>query len=32
MKMIAGYRKLIDIQDNSEHLASAVHLCLTLTF
>lgn len=32
LKTIANYRKLIDIQDNSENLASAVHISLTLTF
>lgn len=32
MKTIPQYRKLIFIEDNSENLASVVHLCLTLDF
>ena len=32
IKKIAGYTKLIEIDDDSENLASAVHLCLTISF
>ena len=29
---IAKYSKVIEIEDDSENLASAVHLCLTISF
>lgn len=29
---IANYTKLIEIEDDSENLASAIHICLTLSF
>ena len=32
MKIISNYKKLIEIEDDSENLASAVHICLTLSF
>jgi hypothetical protein len=32
MDLIANYNKLIEIDDDSENLASAVHICLTLSF
>jgi hypothetical protein len=32
MDLIAGYKKLIEIDDDSENLASSVHICLTLSF
>lgn len=32
IKKIAEYSKLIEIDDDSENLASAVHLCLTISF
>ena len=32
IKKIAEYGKLIEIDDDSENLASAVHLCLTISF
>ena len=32
IKKIAGYTKLIEIDDDSENLASAVHLCLNISF
>ena len=32
MDLIANYKKLIEIDDDSENLASSVHICLTLSF
>ena len=31
LRTYADYKKLIDIEDDSENLASLIHLCLTLT-
>jgi hypothetical protein len=32
LKKIASYSKIIEIDDDSENLASAVHICLTISF
>ena len=32
VKVISEYAKLIEIDDDSENLASAIHLCLTISF
>ena len=32
IKIIGKYHKLIDIEDDSENLASAIHICLTVSF